>query len=108
MGTIKRVLAMDAEPSCAGQVRADCGYLGPANRKLPARSKANMNAAFVVKREVGPRNVTLDKMPWPEEKGHLDGFPFRKMVTRYCDVMEALALRMLPSSCSSSSSSNSP
>lgn len=55
-----------------------------------------MNAAFVVKREVGPRNVTLDKMPWPEEQAHLDGFCFRKVVTRYCDAMEALALRMLP------------
>mmetsp|Transcript_112697 Transcript_112697/g.224173 ORF Transcript_112697/g.224173 Transcript_112697/m.224173 type:complete len:412 (+) Transcript_112697:68-1303(+) len=93
---IKHALAMDAKPSRNGQVRAGCGYLGPANRKLPARSKANMNAAFVVKREVGPRNITLDKMPWPEEQSHLDGFPFRQVVTRYCETMEALASRMLP------------
>ena len=95
---VKRALAMDAPPARAGEVRAGCGYLPPANRKLPARDKPNMNAAFVVKREAGPRDVTLARMPWPDEdeRAPLGGYGFRAAVERYCGAMEQLALRMLP------------
>lgn len=92
-GEAKARVAMDAAPR-AGEVRAGCGYLEEANWKLPARDKPNMVAAFVVKREIGPRDVTLDKMPWPDEAGDLVGF--RATVERYCASMEQLALRMLP------------
>ena len=61
---------MDTPPAREGEVRAGCGYLREANKKLPARAKPNMNAAFVVKRECGPRDVTLDRMPWPDEAAH--------------------------------------
>ena len=49
------------------QVRAGCGYLHEGNTKLPARPSKNYNSAFVVKREAGPRDVTLERMPWPDE-----------------------------------------
>ena len=48
----KNRLAMDTPGVRPGEVRAGCGYLGSSNRKLPAREKPNMVAAFVVKREV--------------------------------------------------------
>ena len=42
------------------------GYLRVRNKKLPARDKVNFNSSFILKRELGPRNVSLDRMPWPE------------------------------------------
>lgn len=91
----KQTLAMDATPSAPSEVRAGCGYLGYANAKLPARAKPNYNAAFIVKREVGPRNIGLEQMPWPDEGRHrLEGF--RETVEAYCHALEALAKRMLP------------
>jgi len=88
----KLKLAMDTPPA-AGEVRTGCGYLAEGNWKLPAREKPNMNAAFVVKQESGPRDVTLAKMPWPGE----DELPgFRAAVEAYCAAIEALARRMLP------------
>ncbi|KAL1519414.1 hypothetical protein AB1Y20_022938 [Prymnesium parvum] len=93
----KSRLAMDTLPSKDSEVRAGCGYIETANRKLPAREKANMVAAFIVKREIGPRDVILDKMPWPDENVLGDAIAgFRATVERYCAAMEALALRMLP------------
>ena len=68
------------------------GYLPLANWKLPKPQKPNLVEAFVVKREHGPRNVTLDKMPWPRALGER----FRADVERYAAAMEALAMRMLP------------
>eukprot|EP01063_Lacrimia_lanifica_P006923 TRINITY_DN14387_c0_g1_i1.p1 TRINITY_DN14387_c0_g1~~TRINITY_DN14387_c0_g1_i1.p1 ORF type:complete len:361 (+),score=145.47 TRINITY_DN14387_c0_g1_i1:47-1084(+) len=68
------------------------GYLACNNFKLPARAKGNQNAAFIVKREHGPRGITLDAMPWPAELGPA----WRARVERYAATMEALARRMLP------------
>lgn len=93
----KEALAMDAAPARPGEVRAGCGYLREANTKLPARPKPNMNAAFVVKRECGPRDVTLEKMPWPDEVGACAAASgFRTAVEAYCGEMERLARSMLP------------
>lgn len=50
----------------------------------------------MVKREVGPRQITLDRMPWPDEQRHQRLVGFRETVEAYCGAMEALAKRMLP------------
>lgn len=92
----KAALSMDGTPASPEEVRAGCGYLHDGNRKLPARPKPNMNAAFVVKRECGPRNVTLSRMPWPDELAFPQLSGFRGAVEAYCEAMERLALRMLP------------
>lgn len=68
------------------------GYLPLSNWKLPKPEKPNLVEAFVVKREHGPRNITLDRMPWP----HILGQKFRADVEAYAAAMEALAMRMLP------------
>ena len=62
------------------------------NWKLPKPEKPNIVEAFVIKREHGPRDVTLDKMPWPPSLGG----SFRADVEEYAATMEALAMRMLP------------
>ena len=43
------------------------GYIKVNQRLLPKREKGNMNEAFIVKRELGPRNITLDSNPFPPE-----------------------------------------
>jgi len=88
---VKRDLAMDSESG-----RAGVGYLAEKHTKLPARDRPNMNSSFVVKNECGPRQMTLDRMPWPDEEVHTSVSGFRGCVTRYCSEMEALAKRMLP------------
>jgi len=90
----KMEVAMDAPGSAVGGV----GYLPMGNRKLPARSTPNQNAAFIVKRERGPRNVTLDVMPWPASHpaSAFDGPAFRAAIAGCCGQLEALALEMLP------------
>jgi len=88
---VKASLSMDGAPD-----RAGVGYLAHGNAKLPARPKKNMNAAFVVKNESGPRDITLDKMPWPDEGSHSSVAGFRHTVERYCAAMSTLACRMLP------------
>ena len=92
----KAALAMDSAPRHAGEVRAGCGYLHEGQYKLPARSQANYNSAFVVKRECGPRDILLSRMPWPDERAATKLAGFRATVERYCDAMESLAVRMLP------------
>ena len=121
----KQRLAMDrpetSRPAGDTSERRGCGYLSEANMKLPAREKPNRCAAFVVKREIGPRNITLDKMPWPCESSGDGGNPdsdgkesggggeaddesddaavpagFRATIERYCLAMEKLGLAMLP------------
>ena len=69
------------------------GYLPFHNRKLPARKKGNANEAFIVKRELGPRNVSLDDNQWPAEQV-LPGF--RRNVESYADAIEGLAMKLLP------------
>jgi len=49
------------------------GYLRINSRLLPKREKGNMNEAFIVKQEPGPRNITLDSNPFPKESA-LPGF----------------------------------
>ena len=68
------------------------GYLPLSNWKLPKPEKPNLVEAYVIKREHGPRDVTLDKMPWPPTLGE----DFRAEVESYAATMEALAMRMLP------------
>lgn len=90
-------LPLDAKARCTmDAVGADyptgTGYLPVNNFKLPKRSKGNLVEAFIVKRELGPRNITLDKMPWPEELGPA----WRSEVEAYANAMEELSLRMLP------------
>ena len=72
------------------------GYLREANRKLPARNKANFNESFLIKREHGPRSITLDRMPWPRSAHAFDGGAFRDTVTRAAAAFESLALALLP------------
>ncbi len=69
------------------------GYMPFLNRKLPTRKKGNANEAFIVKREHGPRDVTLDKNQWPIES-ELPGF--RSDVETYADAIENLARKLLP------------
>jgi len=69
------------------------GYLRINSRLLPKREKGNMNEAFIVKQEPGPRNITLDSNPFPEE-ADLPGF--KDQVLRYASAMESLALSLLP------------
>lgn len=68
------------------------GFLPVHNRKLPKRKKGNVVQAFVLKRELGPRNITLNDMPWPTELGD----KFRHTVQDYAAAVEDLAMRMLP------------
>jgi isopenicillin N synthase-like dioxygenase len=74
------------------------GYLRLNTRLLPRRAKGNLNESLVLKREHGPRNVTLSKSGpdgnrWPEE-ARLPGF--RERVVQYAAAMEGLARRLLP------------
>jgi len=69
------------------------GYLPFQNRKLPARNKGNANEAFIIKRELGPRGVSLDKNQWPREQD-LPGF--RRQVENYATAVEGLAMKLLP------------
>ena len=54
------------------------GYLKINSRLLPKREKGNMNEAFIVKQEPGPRNITLDSNPFPKESV-LPGFKAQVM-----------------------------
>eukprot|EP01060_Flectonema_neradi_P033380 TRINITY_DN5598_c0_g1_i1.p1 TRINITY_DN5598_c0_g1~~TRINITY_DN5598_c0_g1_i1.p1 ORF type:complete len:362 (+),score=46.06 TRINITY_DN5598_c0_g1_i1:46-1086(+) len=79
---------MDKTPGFPGGV----GYLPNNNFKLPKRVKGNQTETFIIKRENGPRNITLDKMPWPTELGS----EWRTGIETYASAMEGLAMRMLP------------
>jgi isopenicillin N synthase-like dioxygenase len=85
----KMALQMDHPDRSAAGV----GYMPFQNRKLPARKKGNANEALIIKRELGPRNVTLDKNPWPEEQD-LPGF--RQKTELYAEAIEQLAMKLLP------------
>lgn len=69
------------------------GYLQLNMRVLPRREKGNLNEAFIIKQEHGPRNITLESNPFPPEEA-LPGF--RDQVLHYAARMEALALSLLP------------
>ena len=70
------------------------GYIKINQKILPKREKGNMNETFIIKRELGPRNITLESNPFPDES-KLPGF--KKKVLDYADAMEKLALSLLPS-----------
>jgi len=76
----------------SGHYPSGTGFLPLHNRKLPKRQKGNVVQAFLVKRELGPRAVSLDEMPWPSELGA----DFRAAVEAYAAAAESLALAMLP------------
>ena len=84
--------AMDAAPGQPPGV----GYLPLHNFKLPARVKGNVNESFIVKQEIGPRDVTLDKMPWPQTGRDAEDAAFRRAVLAYCNAMQQLSKQMLP------------
>jgi len=85
----KMALKMDQPDWPVGGV----GYLPFQNRKLPARNKGNANEAYIVKRELGPRDVSLDKNQWPREQ---DLPEFRREVENYATAIEGLAMKLLP------------
>ncbi|KAJ9440530.1 Gibberellin 3-beta-dioxygenase 4 [Diplonema papillatum] len=83
----KLALAMDEAPEQPGGT----GFLPVNNFKLPKRVKGNLTECFVLKREHGPRNVTLDSNPWPADLGP----GWRARVERYAEEMERLCFRLL-------------
>ena len=85
----KMALQMDRPDWPVGGV----GYMPFQNRKLPARNKGNAHEAYIIKRELGPRNVSLDKNQWPREQD-LPGF--RREVENYATAIEDLAMKLLP------------
>ena len=71
------------------------GFLRTENYTLPKRDLPNFNESFVIKRELGPRNMTLEKVPWPKSK-KFDSEKFEKRVRALIAAYEGLALRLLP------------
>jgi len=67
------------------------GYLPYGARKLPKREKGNLVEAFLIKREHGSRNVTLDHNQWP-----LQLSTFKSTVLNYTQTLERLAKSLLP------------
>ncbi len=82
----KQAIAMDRPDWPLGGV----GYLPLKDRKLPARSKGNLNEAFIVKCD---HKRGMDDNQWPAEEV-LPGF--REAVERYAATLEALGKRLLP------------
>ena len=66
------------------------GYMPFKNRKLPTRDKANLNEAFLIKRDY---RTGFDDNQWPQEI-ELPGF--REAVEQYAIQIEKLALDLLP------------
>ena len=69
--------------------------------------KVNFNSSFILKRELGPRNVSLDRMPWPQsytgtgggdcgDGDDFDGTEFRSAVTSTALALEKLSLALVP------------
>lgn len=83
--TDKDALLMD-QPGWPGGV----GYLPVNNRKLPARSKGNLNESLVFKRD---HEYDLDDNRWPDEQ-QLTGF--RNTIEAYINAIEGLAKQLLP------------
>ncbi len=82
----KQAIAMDRPAWPLGGV----GYLPVKHRKLPARSKGNLNEAFIVKCD---HRLAMDDNQWPAEE-ILPGF--RETVERYAAALEALGKQLLP------------
>ena len=87
----KRALVMGSPHLAPG-----VGLLQEGNRVLPARALPNFNESFVVKRELGPRNVTLDDAPWPPSVEGFDGQEFEAAARALAEAYERLSLRLLP------------
>jgi isopenicillin N synthase-like dioxygenase len=82
----KQAIAMDRSDWPLGGV----GYLPLKNLKLPARSKGNLNEAFIVKCD---HKLGMDDNQWPAEEA-LPGF--REAVEHYATALEILGKRLLP------------
>ncbi len=72
------------------------GYMPFHTKKLPTRKKGNANEAFIIKRQVGGKDVSLGENQWLAESA-VPGF--RKDVETYAAAMEQLALKLLPIYC---------
>lgn len=83
---VKSSIRMDRPEWPVGGV----GYLPVGERKLPRRSKGNVNEAFLVKSDVG---LTADDNQWLDE-ADLPGF--RAVVESYARTISTLAMRLLP------------
>lgn len=64
------------------------GYLPLGNRKLPRRTVANENEAFIMKRDAA---ISLDDNQWPDAPPN-----FRDLVSKFSEHIERLALGLLP------------
>ncbi|MEM9615497.1 MAG: 2OG-Fe(II) oxygenase family protein [Actinomycetota bacterium] len=83
---VRRRIEMDRPGWPVGGV----GYLPPGERKLPRRAQGNANEAFLMKSDI---DIAPDDNQWLTE----DVLPgFRAQVETYADLMEHLALRLLP------------
>lgn len=83
---VKQRIRMDEPAWPVGGV----GYLPMYSRKLPTRSKANLNEAFLIK---GNRDLGFADSRWLPD----DALPgFRDTVERYAIEVNDLALRLLP------------
>lgn len=92
--TFHTTLSLEDKESLAfGTGHSGVGYLRINQKVLPKREKGNMNETILFKRELGPRNITLDSNPFPPE--HL--LPgFRQQVLDYTSAIEKLAMKLLP------------
>ena len=76
----------------------------PVKRHIWMAPKVNFNSSFILKRELGPRNVSLDRMPWPQsytggdcgDCDDFDGTEFRSAVTSTALALEKLSLALVP------------
>ena len=83
---LKQSIAMDRADWPVGGV----GYLPVSHRKLPARTKGNLNEAFIVKCD---HKLGMADNQWPDAS-NLPGF--RQVVQAYAVTLEALGKRLLP------------
>jgi len=66
------------------------GYLPVGSRKLPRRTRGNLNEALIFKRDVG---LSLDDAAWPDP-GQLP--EFRSAIERYASEIERVARELVP------------
>ncbi len=54
--------------------------------------KVNFNSSFILKRELGPRNVSLDRMPWPQSCTQGCQMAIARFLDRMCLALRASGL----------------
>jgi isopenicillin N synthase-like dioxygenase len=82
----KQLILMDRPDFPVGGV----GYMPVGSRKLPTRTKGNLNEAFLIK---STRDLGFDDNQWLAEQALLG---FRAAVETYATAVSSLALRLLP------------